>query len=55
MDIFTLAQPPLFKINKGSKGIYIKDEQELQKYILDNNQELKKLKKALKNLKKNWK
>ena len=24
-----LAQPPLFKINKGSKGIYIKDEKEL--------------------------
>ena len=42
-----LAQPPLFKINKGSKGIYIKDEQELQKYILDNNQELKKIKKRL--------
>ena len=25
-----LAQPPLFKINKGSKGIYIKDESELR-------------------------
>ena len=25
-----LAQPPLFKINKGSKGIYIKDEKELE-------------------------
>ena len=24
-----LAQPPLFKINKGSKGIYIKDEKDL--------------------------
>jgi DNA gyrase subunit B len=40
-----LAQPPLFKINKGSKGIYIKDEKELEDYILDNNKELKKLKK----------
>jgi len=40
-----LAQPPLFKINKGSKGIYIKDEKELEKYILDNSKELKKLKK----------
>jgi len=36
-----LAQPPLFKINKGSKGIYIKDEQELEKYIVNNNKELK--------------
>jgi DNA gyrase subunit B len=40
-----LAQPPLFKINKGSKGIYIKDEKELEDYILNNNKELKKLKK----------
>jgi len=40
-----LAQPPLFKINKGSKGIYIKDEKELEDYILDNNKELKKIKK----------
>ena len=29
-----LAQPPLFKINKGSKSIYIKDENDLEKYIL---------------------
>jgi len=40
-----LAQPPLFKINKGSKGIYIKNEKDLEKYILDNSKELKKLKK----------
>ena len=40
-----LAQPPLFKINKGSKGIYIKDEKELEDYILNNNKELKKIKK----------
>ncbi len=40
-----LAQPPLFKINKGSKGIYIKDEKELEKYILNNSKELKKIKK----------
>ena len=32
-----LAQPPLFKINKGSKGIYIKDEPELERYIIQNN------------------
>ncbi len=40
-----LAQPPLFKINKGSKGIYIKDENELENYILKNNDVLKKMKK----------
>ncbi len=38
-----LAQPPLFKINKGSKGIYIKDEKELENYIIDNSKELKKI------------
>ena len=43
-----LAQPPLFKINKGSKGIYIKDEKELENYILENNKELKKIKKGSK-------
>ena len=41
-----LAQPPLFKINKGSKAIYIKDEKELDEYILKNSKELKKLKKG---------
>tara|TARA_B100001057_G_scaffold413022_1_gene429442 strand:+ start:161 stop:2224 length:2064 start_codon:yes stop_codon:yes gene_type:complete len=40
-----LAQPPLFKINKGSKGIYIKDEKELQNYIVNEDKELKKMKK----------
>jgi DNA gyrase subunit B len=43
-----LAQPPLFKINKGSKGIYIKDEKELENYIISNNKDLKKLKKGSK-------
>ena len=43
-----LAQPPLFKINKGSKGIYIKDEKELEEYIIKNNTELKKVKKGSK-------
>tara|TARA_B110000438_G_scaffold291090_1_gene327603 strand:- start:1385 stop:3442 length:2058 start_codon:yes stop_codon:yes gene_type:complete len=43
-----LAQPPLFKINKGSKGIYIKDEKELDQYILSNSKELKKIKKGTK-------
>jgi len=43
-----LAQPPLFKINKGSKGIYIKDEEELENYILTNNKEIKKSKRGSK-------
>jgi DNA gyrase subunit B len=43
-----LAQPPLFKINKGSKGIYIKDEKELEEYIVNNNKDLKKLKRGSK-------
>ncbi len=43
-----LAQPPLFKINKGTKGIYIKDEKELEEYILNNNKEVKKIKKGTK-------
>ncbi len=41
-----LAQPPLFKINKGTKGIYIKDEKELEDYILNNNKEIKNIKKG---------
>ena len=43
-----LAQPPLFKINKGTKGIYIKDENELEEYIVKNSNELKKVKKESK-------
>ena len=43
-----LAQPPLFKINKGSKGIYIKDEKELEEYIVKNDKDLKKFKKGTK-------
>ncbi|MDC3089919.1 DNA gyrase subunit B [Candidatus Pelagibacter sp.] len=43
-----LAQPPLFKINKGTKGIYIKDEKDLENYILENNKEIKKFKRGSK-------
>ena len=43
-----LAQPPLFKINKGSKGIYIKDEKELEHHIVVSNKELRKIKKGSK-------
>ena len=47
-----LAQPPLYKINKGSKGIYIKDEKDLVSYIIKNSKELKKLKKGSKDYEK---
>ncbi len=43
-----LAQPPLFKINKGSKGIYIKDEKELEDYITKNDKDFKNIKKGSK-------
>ena len=29
-----LAQPPLFKVTKGTKSVYIKDEKNLEEYIL---------------------
>ena len=47
-----LAQPPLFKINKGSKGIYIKNEKELENYIIKNSKDLKKLNKGSKDYEK---
>ncbi len=43
-----LAQPPLFKINKGAKSIYIKDEKELENFIVKNSKDLKRLKKGTK-------
>ena len=49
-----LAQPPLFKINKGSKGKYIKDEKELENYIFKNSKELKKIKKNSKEFEKKY-
>ena len=49
-----LAQPPLFRINKGSKGIYIKDEKELENYIIGNSKEFKKLKKNSKEFEKKY-
>ena len=48
-----LAQPPLFKINKGSKGVYIKDEKELENYIIKNSKEIRKFKKGSKEFQKN--
>ena len=49
-----IAQPPLFKINKGSKGIYIKDEKELENYIIGNSKEFKKLKNNSKEFEKKY-
>ena len=44
-----LAQPPLFKITKGSKSTYIKDEKNLNEYIIDSgDKDGKKLKKGSK-------
>ncbi len=37
-----LAQPPLFKISKGVRSIYIKDEKELEDYIVKSNKFMKK-------------
>ena len=47
-----LAQPPLFKINKGSKGIYIKNEKELENYIIKNSKDIKKINKGSKDYEK---
>jgi len=40
-----LAQPPLYKITKGSKTYYIKDEKELEKFIIKSSDNFKKIKK----------
>tara|TARA_B100000963_G_scaffold183498_1_gene159467 strand:- start:4090 stop:6153 length:2064 start_codon:yes stop_codon:yes gene_type:complete len=47
-----LAQPPLYKINKGTKGIYIKDDKELEEYIINNNKDFRKMKKGSKEFEK---
>ncbi len=41
-----LAQPPLFKITKSNKSVYIKDEKALEDYILKTTKVDKKLKKG---------
>ena len=47
-----LAQPPLFKINKSGKNIYIKDEKSLENFILNNSKSSKKHKKGSKEFEK---
>ena len=39
-----LAQPPLFKITKNNKSYYMKDEKDLENFIIKNTQILKKKK-----------
>ena len=43
-----LAQPPLFKVTKNSKNIYLKDEDDLEKFIIKNSNDIKKCKKGSK-------
>ncbi len=47
-----LAQPPLFKVTKANKSIYIKDEKALEEYILDTGNISKKIKKGSEEYKK---
>tara|TARA_B100000242_G_scaffold10398_1_gene6702 strand:+ start:2987 stop:5044 length:2058 start_codon:yes stop_codon:yes gene_type:complete len=41
-----LAQPPLFKVTRANKSVYIKDEKALEEYILQNDKTSKKIKKG---------
>ena len=41
-----LAQPPLFKITKANKSVYIKNEKALEEYILQTVKDGKKIKKG---------
>ncbi len=47
-----LAQPPLFKVTKSNKSVYIKDEKALEEYILNSNKTEKKYKKGTSEYKK---
>ena len=47
-----LAQPPLFKVTKANKSVYIKDEKALENYILETSSTAKSLKKNSINFKK---
>jgi DNA gyrase subunit B len=39
-----IAQPPLYKITKGSKSTYIKNEESLEDFIISHSQDLKSIK-----------
>ncbi len=47
-----LAQPPLFKITKSNKSIYIKDDKDLENYIIRSSKFEKKIKKGSEDYKK---
>ena len=47
-----LAQPPLFKVTKANKSVYIKDEKSLEEYILQTSKADKKIKKGTSDFKK---
>jgi len=40
-----LAQPPLYRISKGTKNIYIKDDKELESFIIKSSEKYKKINK----------
>jgi DNA gyrase subunit B len=40
-----LAQPPLYRISKGTKSIYIKDDKELESFIIKSSEKSKKINK----------
>ena len=40
-----LAQPPLYKITKGTKSYYIKDDRELENFLVKSSEKLKKIEK----------
>ena len=46
-----IAQPPLYKITKGSKSTYIKNEESLEDFIISHSQDLKSVKKNTKQFK----
>ena len=46
MVMYILAQPPLFKVTKANKSVYIKDEKALEDYIMNAGKFDKKVKKG---------
>ena len=52
LSLVFLAQPPLFKITKANKSVYIKDEKALEDYILQTTKIDKKIKKGSSDYKK---